>query len=60
MVEVAEYLGADTFLYVALDGLETVLVRISGGDQVEEGSRVGLRFDESRMHFFDNKDQAVR
>ncbi|GAB4543069.1 MAG: hypothetical protein Tsb0019_42080 [Roseibium sp.] len=59
-VEVAEYLGADTFLYVALDGLDTVLVRISGAETAEEGARVGLRFDEARMHFFDETDQAVR
>ena len=59
-VEVAEYLGADTFLYVALDGLDTVLVRISGSDAVREGSKVGLKFDEDRMHFFDNGDRTIR
>ncbi|MES0812130.1 ABC transporter ATP-binding protein [Roseibium sp. SCPC15] len=59
-VEVAEYLGADTFLYVALDGLDTILVRINGSDEIEEGTRIGLKFDESRMHFFDSKDQAIR
>ncbi|POF28580.1 ABC transporter ATP-binding protein [Roseibium marinum] len=59
-VEVTEYLGSDTFLYVALDGLETVLVRISGSETVEEGSRIGLKFDETRMHFFDADDQAIR
>ncbi len=56
----AEYLGADTFLYVALDGLETILVRISGAEDVEEGTRVGLTFDESRLHFFDGEDKAIR
>lgn len=59
-VEVAEYLGADTFLYVALDGLDTILVRISGSETIEEGTRIGLKFDESRMHFFDKDDQAIR
>ena len=59
-VEVAEYLGADTFLYVALDGLDTILVRISGAEQVEEGTRIGLTFDESRLHFFDAEDKAIR
>jgi len=59
-VEVTEYLGADTFLYVALDGLETVLVRISGAETVEEGARIGLKFDEARMHFFDAEEKAVR
>ncbi|WP_422036905.1 ABC transporter ATP-binding protein [Roseibium sp.] len=59
-VEVAEYLGADIFLYVALDGLETILVRISGSDSIEEGARIGLTFDETRMHFFDGEDKAIR
>ncbi len=59
-VEVAEYLGADTYLYVALDGLDRVLVRISGSDTVEEGAQIGLMFDEGRMHFFDAADQSVR
>jgi multiple sugar transport system ATP-binding protein len=59
-VEVAEYLGADTFLYVALEGLDTVLVRINGSDTVKEGARVGISFDEDRMHFFDADDQTVR
>ncbi|MGV2977595.1 ABC transporter ATP-binding protein [Roseibium alexandrii] len=59
-VEVAEYLGADTFLYVALDGLDTVLVRISGSEDFAEGTRIGLKFDESRMHFFDKDDRAIR
>ena len=61
IVEVAEYLGADTFLYVALDGgLGTIQVRISGSDNAVEGTRVGLAFDESRMHFFDADGRAVR
>jgi multiple sugar transport system ATP-binding protein len=60
IVEVAEYLGADTFLYVALEGLDTVLVRINGSDTIEEGVRVGVRFDEGRMHYFDANDQTVR
>ncbi|TYC52151.1 ABC transporter ATP-binding protein [Rhodobacterales bacterium] len=59
-VEVAEYLGADTFLYVSLDGLETIQVRINGSEEVAEGARVGLKFDESRMHFFDADGKAVR
>ncbi|MEP2704129.1 MAG: ABC transporter ATP-binding protein [Roseibium sp.] len=59
-VEVAEYLGADTFLYVALDGLETILVRINGSDTIEEGARIGLIFDETRMHFFDADGKSVR
>jgi multiple sugar transport system ATP-binding protein len=59
-VEVAEYLGADTYLYVAIDGLETILVRTAGGDEIAEGTRIGLTFDESRMHFFNAEGQCLR
>ncbi|MEP0232571.1 ABC transporter ATP-binding protein [Roseibium sp.] len=59
-VEVAEYLGADTYLYVAIDGLETILVRTDGADEIAEGSRIGLSFDEERLHFFDADGKTVR
>ncbi len=59
-VEVAEYLGADTYLYISIDGYDTILVRTDGADEVAEGSRVGLVFDEARLHFFDADGQAVR
>ncbi|WP_417685692.1 ABC transporter ATP-binding protein [Roseibium sp.] len=59
-VEVAEYLGADTYLYVALDGLETILVRTDGSGQINEGERIGLAFDETRMHFFSDDGRAIR
>ncbi|WP_417693604.1 ABC transporter ATP-binding protein [Roseibium sp.] len=59
-VDVAEYLGADTYLYVGVDGLEPMLVRIDGSEEIAEGSRIGLSFDESRLHFFDENDKAIR
>ncbi|MFD1695399.1 ABC transporter ATP-binding protein [Roseibium aestuarii] len=59
-VDVAEYLGADTYLYVTVEGLDTLLVRIDGADEVAEGTRIGLAFDETRLHFFDAQGQAIR
>jgi len=59
-VEVAEYLGADTFLYVAIEGLETILVRTSGAEQIAEGAEIGLHFSEADLHFFDADDKTIR
>ena len=59
-VEVVEYLGADTYLYIALEGMETILVRTDGADGAAEGDHVGLRFLEDRTHFFGADGQAIR
>ncbi|MEJ8473650.1 ABC transporter ATP-binding protein [Roseibium algae] len=59
-VVVAEYLGADTYLYVAIDGLETILVRTDGAEEIAEGRRIGLVFDETRLHFFDADGNSIR
>jgi multiple sugar transport system ATP-binding protein len=60
LVEVAEYLGADTFLYVSAKGMETLTVRIEGSAPDHEGEEVGLRFDEDCLHFFDEAGEIVR
>ncbi len=58
-LEVAEYLGADTFSYVSCDGLGTLTVRSDGTEGNLRGQEVGLRFDETRCHFFDDAELAV-
>ena len=58
-VEVAEYLGADTFLYVSAEGAETMIVRVSGQDQVKEGSTVGLQFQDDKIQIFDENQAAI-
>jgi multiple sugar transport system ATP-binding protein len=60
VIEVTEYLGADTYLYVAVEGLGTVHVRTDGSQELAEGSRVGLAFDPARTHFFCADGQAIR
>ncbi len=59
-IEVSEYLGADTFIYVSAEGFDTTLVRISGQDIVKEGSTVGLQFQTDKVQFFDDNEQAIR
>ncbi|NRG16322.1 sn-glycerol-3-phosphate ABC transporter ATP-binding protein UgpC [Rhizobiales bacterium] len=59
-VEVVEYLGADTFLYVVVEGLETVMVRTPGTMVHRPGDRVGLKFLTDHLHFFDTDGKAIR
>lgn len=59
-VEVAEYLGADTYLYVACEGIGTLVVRTQGSAVVDSGDMIGLRFDEAQIHLFDSDEQAIR
>ncbi len=59
-VDVVEYLGADTYLYVAIEGLGTVLVRTDGAGQWQEGHGVGLAFDPGKTHFFCENGKTIR
>ncbi len=55
-VEVAEYLGSDTFLYVNCPSLGVLTVRIPDSSTKLKDQEIGLRFDENRLHFFDASD----
>ncbi|MEM6462840.1 MAG: ABC transporter ATP-binding protein [Pseudomonadota bacterium] len=59
VVEVAEYLGSDTYLYVNCEGLDTIVVRRPGAEIIEHGQRVGLKFNEADVHLFDNEGNAL-
>ena len=58
-VEVSEYLGSDTFLYVAVPGCGTLTVRAGGETQIAIGSEVNLRFEQEHIHFFDSEGAAI-
>ena len=58
-IEVAEYLGADTFLYVQCDGVGRIVARIAGASTDLRGKDVGLAFQPDHLHFFDGDDRAV-
>jgi len=52
-IDVVERLGSDTFAYVAVEGLETVTVRIVGNAaNVGVGQKIGLTFDPQQLHLF--------
>ncbi len=59
VVEVAEYLGADIFLFVDCGPLGVVNVRVDGGAGHRVGDQVGLAFDADRLHFFGEDGHAV-
>ena len=59
VVQVSEYLGADYFHYVDCGPLGLITVRTAGSADEIEGQTVGLKFDATRLHFFDREDQRV-
>ena len=58
-VEVVEYLGADSFIFVDCGPLGLLNVRISGADTYEVGQAVGLAFDPEHIHCFSADGKAV-
>jgi multiple sugar transport system ATP-binding protein len=59
VVDVLEYLGADTFVIVDAGPLGQIVARITGDVAVRPGERVGLTFD-TTPHFFDADGLAVQ
>ena len=51
-VGVAEHLGGDSFVYVDIEGMEPVNVRIAGGAELKEDDVIGLSFDLGDVHLF--------
>ncbi|MCA0920649.1 ABC transporter ATP-binding protein [Pseudooceanicola nanhaiensis] len=58
-VDVAEYLGADTFLVLDCGLEEKVTVRVIGDSALRPGATTGLAFDPARLIFFDANGQAL-
>ena len=52
-LEVSEYLGSDTMLYVDCDPFGLLTVRHVGDFGAAPGREVGLRFEPAALHFFD-------
>lgn len=60
VIDVVEYLGADTFLVMNCGAFGQVTVRITGENDLETGAEIGLAFDAVKMHYFDGQGFAVR
>ena len=58
-VDVAEYLGADTYLIVDAGAAGRITVRTDGDTPVREGEAVGLAAPGNRLSFFDRDGKAI-
>ena len=59
LVEVAEYLGSDTFLNVNCGAIGSLVVRAEAAAVALKGQEVALSFQQENLHFFDEGGQAL-
>ena len=59
IIDVTEYLGADTFLILSCGDAGQVTVRVNGTTSLAPGDQVGLQVEEGQFHFFDGEGQAI-
>jgi len=59
VVEVVEYLGADTIVLVDGNQSGQISVRLPGESHLRPGERIGLAFDPAHTLFFDEHGYAV-
>jgi multiple sugar transport system ATP-binding protein len=58
-VQIAEHLGGETFLYVALPSGETVVVEIQGQVAPKSGEHVGLEIEAAASHVFGGNGAVI-
>lgn len=58
-VDLIEYLGSDSFVIVDCGELGNINIRCVGGTELNIGDEIGLRFDETKLSFFDRKGIRV-
>jgi multiple sugar transport system ATP-binding protein len=58
-VQIAEHLGGETFVYVALPGGDSITVEIKGQANVKPGERIGLGIDPAAYHVFTADEQVL-
>jgi multiple sugar transport system ATP-binding protein len=59
-VQIAEHLGGETFVYVNLQGGQSITVEIQGQASASAGERIGLSFADTAYHLFDAKERVIR
>ncbi len=59
VVDVVEFLGADTFLLLDCGAAGQVTVRVPGDSVSEAGDKVGLKFDADKVIYFDEDGLAI-
>ncbi len=58
-VQIAEHLGGETFLYVALPSDETLVVEIQGQATARPGERIGVDFEPGAHHLFSTDGKVI-
>jgi multiple sugar transport system ATP-binding protein len=58
-VQIAEHLGGETFVYVALPTGDSITVEIRGQATVKAGDQIGLSFDAAAYHVFTADEQVL-
>ena len=58
-VQIAEHLGGETFLYVALPFGETLVVEVQGQAAARPGERVGIAFEPGAHHLFSADGKVI-
>ena len=59
-VEIAEHLGSDTFVYVAVRDAGRITVRAPGEYALSVGDQVWLTPKDEHIHRFDGEGRAIR
>jgi len=57
-VEMTESLGGVSFVYLTSETGERIVIEERGDDRSEEGARVGMSIDKSRLYLFDAETEA--
>lgn len=58
-VEVSELMGAETYLYISIGGIQTIIARVPSSVPAKVGDKIKIAFDMSRCHLFDKKTEKV-
>ena len=60
VVGLAEHLGSDTFLKIAVEGMDPITLRAEGENTLRHGDKIGLSPMEGKLHRFgpDGKNMA--
>ena len=58
-IDIVEYLGADIFIVARTKESEDIRVRFVGSKNFDIGAKISLKFDLSRLHFFNYSGERV-
>ncbi len=57
-VEVTEMMGAETYLYVAVDGIN-LIARVKSDSTAKVGDKISIALDSSKIHIFDKETEKT-